>query len=168
MSNELNEKWVEMWEFPHYEISNLGNVRHIKRPEKNLAVRQDGREYRMVCIWGNGKKYNKRIGRYVWMSFNQCGCALTIDHINGNAGDDRLENLQCISNKENNAKRTDRSGKQTNKYHLSKRDKGYIHKSIVVDKTETTWTIMKKYGVPLNYLQTTIKRGSWAKYMDLV
>lgn len=159
---EQNEVWVEMWEFPNYEISNLGNVRSV-RHRKPLSIRQDGREYRMVQVWGNGKSHNKRVGRYVWMSFNRCGCALTIDHINGDAGDDRLENLQCISNQENNAKRTDRSKK--NKYQLTKADKGYIHRSIT-SKKETTWTIMKKYGIPLNYLQTTMKRGSWARYVD--
>lgn len=164
---EKNEVWVEMWEFPNYEVSNLGNVRHVKRPNIKLSIRQDGKEYRMVQLWHNGKSYNKRLARYVWMSFNKCNCDLTIDHINDIASDDRLENLQCISMLENIRKRK-HAPKKTNKYNLTKRDKGYIHKSIVVDKTETTWTIMKKYGVPLNYLMTTLKRGSWAKYMTLV
>lgn len=164
---QIEEKWVEMWEFPNYEISNLGNVRHSKRPEKNLSVRQDGREYRTVQVWGGKKSHNKRIGRYVWMSFNNCFCSETIDHINGNAADDRLDNLQCISAKKNGDKRK-KHKKVPNKYNLTKRDKGYIHKSIVIDKTETTWTIMKKYGIPLNYLMTTIKRGSWAKHVGLV
>lgn len=158
-----NEIWVEMWAFPTYEISNLGNVRHAKR-KKNLSIRQDGKEYRMVQVYYGGKSHNVRVGRHVWMSFNQCGCAETIDHINGDAGDDRLENLQCISMIANLKKRNRFKGK--NKYNLTKEIKGYIHKSIK-EKNETTWTIMLKYGIPLNYIGTVIRRGSWAKYADL-
>ena len=43
---EVKEVWVEMWEFPKYEISNLGNVRNAKT-EKKLAIRQDGKEYKL-------------------------------------------------------------------------------------------------------------------------
>ena len=156
------EEWVEMWDFPNYEISNLGNVRSVKY-QKPLTVRQDGKEYRMVSLYHNKKGYTKRVGRYVWMSFNNQFCSKTIDHINGRAGDDRIENLRCVSMEENRDNRKNYSKK--NKYNLTKKIKGYIHQSIT-DGTETTWTIMKKYGVPLNYLMTTIKRGSWKKYVQ--
>lgn len=157
-----DEKWIEMWDFPNYEISNKGNVRSLRHGKK-LSIRQDGREYRMVQVWGNGKSHNKRVGRYVWMSFNKQFCSQTIDHINEDAGDDRLENLQCISMEDNNKKR--KSFRKLNKYNLTKKDKGYIHRSIT-NKKETTWTIMKKYGIPLNYIQTVMKRGSWARFAD--
>jgi hypothetical protein len=162
MENQ-DEIWIEMFDFPNYEISNIGNVRNAKT-EKKLKVRQDGREYRTVSLFYNKKKYSKRVGRYVWMSFNRQFCSATIDHFNGEAGDDRLENLRCISMEENRAAR--KKYKKTNKYNLTKQDKGFIHSSIT-NGSETTWTIMKKYGVPLNYLQTTIKRGRWEKYVGL-
>jgi len=157
------EKWVEMWDFPTYEISDMGNIRNAKT-EKQLSVRQDGKEYRMVQLWYNGKGYTKRVGRYVWMSFNKCFCKREIDHINGQAGDDRLVNLQCISSKENGDKRK-KYKKMPNKYNLTKHDKGLIYRGIT-SRQETTWTIMKKYGIPLNYIMTTMKRGSWAKYAN--
>lgn len=157
------EKWIEMFEFPNYEVSDLGNIRNAKT-EKLLKVRQDGRQYRQVSIFYNKKKYQKRIGRYVWMSFNKQFCSKTIDHINGDGADDRLSNLRCVSMQENYENRKNYSKK--NKYNLTKKDKGYIHESIK-DGRETTWSIMKKYGIPLNYLQTTMKRGSWAKYVGL-
>lgn len=164
MNNQM-ELWTEMWDFPNYEISDHGNIRS-KKYMKNLSVRQDGREYRMVMLWGGGKKHNKRVGRYVWMSFNKCFCSKTINHINGNAGDDRLTNLECISMEDNiKAAAEKRKLKKKNKYNLSNRDKGYIWRSLT-NKTETTWTIMKKYGIPLNYLMTTHKRNSWERYKD--
>jgi hypothetical protein len=151
-----------MWDFPNYEISNLGNIRNAKT-ERNLVIRQDGKEYRMVTLWANKKVYTKRVGRYVWMSHNKQFCNAYVDHINKDAGDDRIENLRCISPEQNRAER--QNYKRGNKYNLSKKDKGYIHKSLA-DKTETTWTIMKKYDVPLNYIQTTFKRKSWLKYVE--
>lgn len=159
-----NERWVECWDFPNYEVSNLGNIRNAKTG-KQLKVRQDGREYRMVCLWHNKKGHTKRLGRLIWQSFNQCDCNETIDHINIDGGDDRLENLRCVSMEINRENRKDYSKK--NKYNLSKKDKGYIHYSIT-NGYETTWSIMKKYGTPLNYIQTTIKRGSWEKHTSLI
>jgi hypothetical protein len=83
------------------------------------------------------------------------------EYNNKDNGDDTLENLTCISSEANRETRVDFAKK--NKYNLSKEDKGYIHNSIT-GGTETTWTIMKKYNIPMNYISTTIKRGSWAKY----
>jgi hypothetical protein len=155
-----NEIWTEMWDFPNYEISNYGRVRNAKTG-KVLKIRQDGKEYRMVCLYYDKKAYTKRVGRYVWMSFNNQFCKYSIDHINQNSGDDRLENLRCITMRENYDAR--KPIKKLNKYNLTNKDKGYIHKSIT-DGTETTWTIMKKYGIPINYVQQVMKRKSWSKY----
>lgn len=159
---EQNEVWVEMWDYPKYEISNLGNVRNAKT-KKLLSIRGDGHEYRVVSLWV-GRVATKRVGRYVWMSHNNQFCSKTVDHINGISSDDRLENLQCISMKENNDKR--RAVMTKNKYNLTNKDKGYIHRSLH-NGTETTWTIRKKYGIPLNYIGNVKRRGSWAKYAEL-
>jgi hypothetical protein len=158
------EIWVECWDFPGYEISNLGNVRNGKTG-KLLTTRQDGKEYRMVCLYHDGKSYTKRIGRYVWMSFNKQFCSATIDHINSNAGDDRLENLRCVSMEENRANRKNYSKK--NKYNLTKKDKGYISYTLN-NEYETTWTLMRLYGLPLNYLSIVRKRQCWTKYEKLL
>lgn len=164
-NNKLHEdeKWVEMWDFPKYEISNKGNVRNAKtgRP---LSIRVDGNQYRMVSVWDK-KVHTKRVGRYVWMSFNKQFCKATVDHINNDKLDDRVENLQCISVKENNDKRRKTKGVKSNIYNLTPELKGQIHKSLV-DGTETTWTIMKKYGIPLNYMGLVKKRNSWKKYAE--
>ena len=160
MENNNQEVWVEMFDFPTYEVSNLGNVRNAKT-KKQMKVRQDGKEYRMVSLWKEGKGYTKRVGRYVWMSHNNQFCRATIDHINKDAGDDRIENLRCIPLEQQYLNLKDR--KKVNKYNLTPEIKGYIHRSIK-DGSETTWTIMKKYGIPLNYTMTVMKRNSWERY----
>ena len=92
MNNE--EKWAEMWEFEdRYEVSDLGNVRNSKT-EKVLAIRNEGKDYRMVTIW-NGKVHTKRVGRLIWQSFNKCACKETVEHINQKGNDDRL--IKCCS-----------------------------------------------------------------------
>jgi hypothetical protein len=158
---EVKEVWVEMWEFPKYEISNLGNVRNAKT-EKKLAIRQDGKEYRMVSIFDK-KVHTKRVGRYVWQSFNKCSCKDTIDHINRDAGDDNLGNLRCVPMEFNNRNR--KNCEYSNKYNLTPEIKKEIITG-VKNGTHTTWTIMKKYHIPLNYIGTVIRRGSWEKYLD--
>ena len=158
---EVKEVWVEMWEFPKYEISNLGNVRNVKT-EKKLAIRQDGKEYRMVSIFDK-KVHTKRVGRYVWQSFNKCSCKETIDHINRDAGDDNLGNLRCVPMEFNNRNR--KNCEYSNKYNLTPEIKKEIITG-VKNGTHTTWTIMKKWDIPLNYIGTVIRRGSWEKYLD--
>ena len=157
-----NEIWVEMWEYPNYEISNLGRVRNAKT-EKLLSCKVDANGYRMVSLWKDGKVHTKRVGRYTWMSHNNCFCKATIDHINEVKSDDRLENLQCISLKENYAKR--KPIPKGNKYNLTPEDKKR-YATGVRDGVLNAWDIHKQSKVPLNYIKLTLKRGTWNKFID--
>lgn len=156
-----NEKWVELYEFPNYEISNTGKVRNIKR-NKLLKVELDSDGYNNLCLYKDGKKYRRRVGRLVWMSFNNQFCKHTIDHINSDSSDDRIKNLQCIPIEDNRGRR--KNYEKKNKYNLTNEIRAYIHTSMT-DKTETSWTIMKKYGLPLRYIRKVMERGSWKKYV---
>ena len=159
MENQI-EKWVEMWEFPTYEISNLGNVRRAKN-ERPLKVRQDGHEYMLVSLFYQGRKYTKRLARLVWQSFNLCECRDTIDHLDGNRGNDNLGNLRCISMEENFKNR--KFVPKTNKYNLTNQIKGLIHNNCIAGLW-SSWAVMKKYGIPINYVRTVMKRKTWEKY----
>lgn len=158
--NNQNEIWTEMWNFPTYEISNLGNVRREKT-KRPLKVRVDGNKYNMVSLFYNGRKYTKRVGKLVWQSFNNCDCNLTIDHINRVSVDDTLGNLRCVSMEINNENREKRTGR--NKYNLTPEIKAIIYRNYR-DGIWSTWDIMLQYGIPLNYARTTMLRGSWRKY----
>ena len=57
--------------------------------------------------------------------------------------------------------------KKDNKYNLTKKDKGYVSYTLNNDY-ETTWTLMRLYGLPLNYLSIVRKRKSWIKYEKLL
>jgi hypothetical protein len=160
MKQETNEIWTDMWGFPNYEISSEGNVRN-KKTEKVISQRQDGNEYKLISIFYNKKKYTKRVGRLVWQSFNKCECKETIDHLDRNKGNNNLGNLRCVSMKENF---TNLGSKQkVNKYNLTPEIKAEIYRNYHAGNI-TSWGIMKQYGIPMNYIRTTLQRNSWAKY----
>lgn len=156
-----NEKWVEARNFPNYEVSDLGRIRNAKT-EKILKIRQDGKAYNLVSLFQDGKRYCKRLGRLIWQSFNECDCKDTIDHINRIKYDDRLENLRCIPLSENVKRRIGFA--KTNVYNITNEMRTIIQ--MKYDAGEwSTWDITNKYGIPINYVQQVMKRGSWKKYL---
>lgn len=165
MENQ-EEVWVEMWDYPKYEISNIGNVRNTKT-KRLLTVLANARSYRMVSIWGDNKKvHTKRVGRFVWQSHNKQFCSQTIDHINQNKLDDRVENLRCVDMVTQRKNRPN-VPHGTNVYNLTDKDRGYIYYTLK-NGYESIWTIMKEYGIPMNYTDMTMKRNSWAKFVPLL
>ena len=57
--------------------------------------------YLGFCIWFKGNKYCTLTQRIVWVLCNDCWPRLTIDHINGNTRDNRIENLREVSQSDN-------------------------------------------------------------------
>ena len=108
------EIWKDIPEFEgYYKVSNLGNVRSLNYRKKKGIVKQlskglnsNGR-YR-VTLCKNGKNSsNKKIHQLVAMAFlnhKPCGHKIVVDHIDNNKENDKLYNLQLISNRENTVK----------------------------------------------------------------
>ena len=151
-----NEVWKDI---PYYEglyqASDLGRVRSLNREVsyskgvkrlkgKILKERDAGKGYKSVALYKDKKGVTKRIHQLVAMSFlfhkpnrgKKC-----VDHINNNAGDNRLINLQIISTREN----------------TSKDKKGYSSKHVGVSKCKTS----NKWKVHIS----TVKEGQ--KYLGL-
>ena len=162
--NNNEEVWVEAFNFPNYEVSNLGNIRNAKT-QQVIKLGFDGSKYRMARIYYNGKKYTKRVAKMIWQSFNNCECKQTIDHRDRNSFNDKIENLRCVSFRYNiDNKKYDWGA---NKYGLTNEMKGLIAYNYI-NKIWSTWDIMKEYKIPINYIQTTMKRGSWIKHIPNV
>lgn len=106
----ISVKWKEIKDFPNYKISNNGLVikdgvlqnvfvetlgRSSNLKYKYINLKQKGLEHKF------GKKYF--IHRLVWIHFgtNEDYNPLVIDHINNDSLDNRIENLQLITNYEN-------------------------------------------------------------------
>jgi len=138
----MSEKWRSVIGFEGlYEISNLGRVKSLSRKvryesksgvgyrlvnEKILKMpkaKKGNREYTFVCLSKNNKKHVKYIHILVAEAFlyhEPNGHKLVVDHINNNPLDNRVDNLQIITQRENlskdkNNKYSDYTGVSWNK-----------------------------------------------------
>lgn len=101
-----------------YQVSNLGNVKSLPRFKMSgsnkvsvkgriLKGRQTGHKrcvYLAVALCDNTHRKQYKIHVLVAMAFlnhTPCGHKVVVDHINDNKLDNRLENLQLISQREN-------------------------------------------------------------------
>jgi hypothetical protein len=94
-----------------YQVSNIGNVKSLKfGKEKILKLGMDGkspRQYYKVILMKDKKKESVKIHKLMAMAFLNhipCGYKIVVDHINNDRLDNRIENLQLISSRENSSK----------------------------------------------------------------
>lgn len=158
MENE-KEVWKQIPMFPTYAASNLGRIKNIKKDKIMAQSKNDStREYRKVCLSYLNRPYTKKVARLIWAAFNGCECSKTINHIDGNPNNNHINNLECISNQENCAKKHIYKD-EINKYNLTDE----IRLKIINEYGEgkNIYQLSKKYKLPSNYLYTTFARGSW-------
>jgi len=158
----MSEIWKKCYDFPNYEVSNTGKMRRAKNG-REIVITTDPNNYQIVRIWYNKKKYTKRIAKLVWQAFNETKCNEFIHHIDNNRANNNLDNLRCISPRENSLNRAIYRIK--NKYDLTPEKKTEIINKIKKDKVSLV-SIWRDYGLPTNYLSVILKRGSWDKYLN--
>lgn len=98
-----------------YQVSNLGNVRSIKR-KIILKPRVSPQGYYQINLNKNGSGETAAIHQLVAIVFlghTRCGYKLVVNHKNFIKTDNRLENLEVVTNKQN-----------TNKKHLRLKGSG--------------------------------------------
>ena len=103
-----------------YEVSNLGRVKSLNyrktKQVRCLSATYNAKGYLQVLLCNNGKKQTRTVHLIVAESFlnhTRCGMFLVVDHINNVRNDNRVENLQVITNRENSYKK---QGKYASKY----------------------------------------------------
>ena len=102
-----------------YEVSNFGKIKSLARkikggrgglkPVKELIKKShiNKRGYFGVVLSKNGRKRTHEIHTLVWDAFGdkkRNGYILTIDHIDNNKLNNRIDNLQLLTNRENVSK----------------------------------------------------------------
>lgn len=113
-----NEVWMDIPNYEGlYQVSNLGNVKSLPKKwisGKNLIRKHDGGlmkqripksiKYYVVTLRANNKPKTFTVHQLVAMAFLNhipCGHKLVVDHINNDKTDNRLENLQIVTNRFN-------------------------------------------------------------------
>ncbi len=137
-----------------YQVSNMGRVKGLS----HYKTYKDGREplllkerfkkpvklntgYLSVILYNKGRNKTFTVHQLVAMAFldhTPCGMTKVVDHINGIKSDNRLSNLQLISQREN----------------CSKDKKGYASQYIGVHwrKDRNTWISRIRINGKLKYL----------------
>ena len=96
------EIWKTIKAHPNYEVSNLGNVRHIKK-KQNRMPQDNGTGYKFISIKENGKNINLYIHRIVAEAFvaNPEGKEF-VNHLDENKTNNAASNLEWTTRLENN------------------------------------------------------------------
>ncbi len=99
----MSEKWVDIKDYKGlYEISDTGKVRNVVK-NKTLRISNNGNGYLRVGLRKDDKRRNFLLHRLLALSFiPNPDNKSQVNHINGIKTDNRVENLEWCTNKENN------------------------------------------------------------------
>lgn len=166
-----NEIWKDVPNYEGlYQVSNLGRVKSLSRKIYNLKtnnllytqkeiikkpkIKKSKRNYYVVGLFKDGKGKDFTIHQLVAMAFlghKPCGYELVVDHINNNSLDNRVENLQIITHRENCSK--DKKNK-TSKYSgvsWSNKNKKYCSMIDINGKSTYLGLFLNEYDAYLAY-----------------
>ena len=121
------EIWKVVKDYTNYKVSNLGNVRHITN--KNLRKFCNKSGYNKVSLYHPEKSRELAVHRLVAIAFidNPLNL-LTVDHIDRNPFNNKLDNLRWASHSEQNQNKTKKSQNANHRqiYQLNKDTKEII------------------------------------------
>lgn len=138
------EIWKEIKDYENYQVSNLGNVKSLNynRTGKESVLKAGlSKGYFQIVLHNNGLRKTKPIHQLVsecFLNHTPSGYNLVINHINHIRTDNRVENLEIVTNREN-----------TNRKHL-KSTSEFV--GVFWDKQRKKWRSKIRIGGKLKYL----------------
>jgi hypothetical protein len=98
------EEWREIKDYPNYLVSNLGNIKYLVCRYSKQRINGFGlgkkNEYQRVWLRKSGTKKRVPVHRLVLEAFVGPS-KLFVNHKNGIRSDNRLENLEYVTSREN-------------------------------------------------------------------
>lgn len=88
----------------HYQVSNFGNVKSFKYKQERILSKGIVHGYYYVILSLDKKLKPMRVHKLVAMAFlnhKPCGMKLVVNHINFDKTDNRVENLEVVTQREN-------------------------------------------------------------------
>jgi hypothetical protein len=149
-----------------YEVSNLGRVKSLERiversnggkqtlNERILKSWDDVRGYRRLRLSNQGIVKNRKIHQLVAESFlnhNPCGMKLVVNHINFDRTDNRVENLEIVTNRQNTNQKHLPSTSQYTGVYWHKTNKKWCATIYVNRKTKYLGQFTNEYQAHLAY-----------------
>jgi len=96
-----------------YQVSDLGRIKSFIKEDNGvlLSLSCNGRGYLKTNLYKSGKRTTRKVHQLVaeaFLNHKPCGYKLVIDHIDCDSYNNKLENLQIVTQRLNNSK--DRTG----------------------------------------------------------
>jgi len=163
----MNEIFLDIPRITKYKVSNLGNVISFARKEhvKMLKLNKESTGYTSVKLPVNNKFRTCLVHILVAKAFlKNPENKKQVNHINGIKDDNRIENLEWVTPKEN-AQHAVKTGLTKIKYgeetSNSKLKKEQVKKILELSKTMSARKIAKIYGVDNTTISDIIRGTSW-------
>ena len=138
-----------------YQISNLGNVKSLKfNKERILKPTENSRGYYNVNLRKNNKRYTKKVHKLVAIAFldhKPSGMVLVVDHLNNIKSDNRLENLQIITQRKNTSKDKKNKSSQYTGVHWDKHANKWQSRIYINGKYKYLGLFINEYEAHLAY-----------------
>jgi len=160
----IMEVWKKIEGFENYEVSNYGNVKSLNYNrmglEKVLSPSPSRGGYLQIGLYKNGIGKVKKIHQLVAITFlnhTPCGMELVINHINFIKTDNRVENLEVITQREN-----------TNQKHL-KTKRTSIYRGVYWCKKANKWKVQTQLNGKNKYLGLfTCEKEAGNAYLEFI
>lgn len=175
-----NWKWIKDYE-GRYEVSNVGRVRSYiipdskgelsRRPQIILKQGVHNKGYLLVGLFnGMGGRCTARVHRLVLQEFiGQCPRNMQAAHLDGDPGNNKLDNLQWVTPKENQHHRNDHgtSNRGERQWNSKLTANNVQDIRARLDRGELQQGIADKYHVCHSVISSIFRNKSW-KHLEKI
>lgn len=171
MIENKREVWKKIPNYPDYYVSNLGRVKSCRCSDSKILSPADSRGYKVVTLLNHQGQKVVPVHRVLLKAFvgdPPSDSKNRVNHINGDRGDNRLENLEwsthkdCFDRKPEPVKWRDTPPSERDPHSSSKLSKDDV--IYIKDSDETHKSLSEKFDVSMQTIHR-IKSGKTWKWL---